>query len=235
MPWPIRPARPARASPRRRRRRRADADWASPPRLAREGLIGLTRALAAAGPSWRLDWSALDAIEPDAAGPLRALFNHWADSTVQLRFRGADRLLLVLAEATPANDRGVDAVWWQLHMAALRVMHRGDEFELLALNYCITYEVSPPPWEDPKGDFASLDAALPATPPARPSLRRRRAGGGRRAGAWPQPAGRRPDRGVALDLAAPGRRTGRSGVARGVLRARWSGSISPPPAPCSTG
>jgi hypothetical protein len=144
-----------------------DADWASPPRLAREGLIGLTRALGAAGPQWRLDWSALQAIEADAAGPLRALFTHWADSTVQLRFRGSDRLLLALAEATPANDRGVDAVWWQLHMAALRVMHRADEFELLALNYCITYEVSPPPWEDPKGNFASLDAD-PAPRPAAP-------------------------------------------------------------------
>ena len=33
-------------------------------------------------------------------------------------------------------------------MAALRVMNRPDEFELVALNYCITYEVSPPPWED---------------------------------------------------------------------------------------
>lgn len=143
----------------------SDADWASPPRLSRQGLIGLTRALGAAGPSWRLDWSALDAIEPDAAGPLRALFTHWADSTVQLRFRAADRLLLVLAEATPANDRGVDAVWWQLHMAALRMMHRADEFELLALNYCITYEVSPPPWEDPKGNYGSLDA-FPAAKPA---------------------------------------------------------------------
>ncbi|WP_431275172.1 STAS domain-containing protein [Variovorax ureilyticus] len=133
------------------------ADWTSPPRLTREALIGLTRALGAAGPSWKLDWTALDTIEADAAGPLRALLNHWADSTVQLRFAGADQLLLVLAEATPANERNVDAVWWQLHMAALRVMHRADEFELLALNYCITYEVSPPPWEDPKGSYLPLD------------------------------------------------------------------------------
>ncbi|MBB3177059.1 STAS domain-containing protein [Variovorax sp. Sphag1AA] len=140
------------------------ADWSSPPRLTREALIGLTRALGAAGPSWKLDWSALDTIEADAAGPLRALFNHWADSTVQLRFAGADQLLLVLAEATPANERSVDAVWWQLHMAALRVMHRADEFELLALNYCITYEVSPPPWEDPKGDYAWLDLPKAAKP-----------------------------------------------------------------------
>ena len=137
-----------------------DADWASPPRLAREGLLGLTRALAAAGPAWRLDWSRLEAIDADAAGPLRALLTHWADSTVQLRFGNGERLLEVLAAATPANERSVDAVWWQLHMAALRVMHRADEFELLALNYCITYEVSPPPWEDPKGDYAPLDVEV---------------------------------------------------------------------------
>ncbi|RZL96290.1 MAG: STAS domain-containing protein [Variovorax sp.] len=134
-----------------------DADWASAACLTREGLLGLTRALGAAGPAWRLDWRALEAIDADAAGPLRALLTHWADSAVQLRFAGGDRLLSVLAEATPANDRRADIVWWQLHMAALRVMHRADEFELMALNYCITYEVSPPPWEDPKGDFASLD------------------------------------------------------------------------------
>ncbi|VTU19864.1 STAS domain-containing protein [Variovorax sp. PBL-E5] len=140
-----------------------DADWSSPPRLTREGLMGLTRALGAAGPSWKLDWGSLDAIEPDAAGPLRALFTHWADSAVQLRFSDEDRLLRVLAEATPANDRRTDAVWWQLHMAALRVMHRPDEFELLALNYCITYEVSPPPWEDPKGAYATLEAAPAST------------------------------------------------------------------------
>jgi ABC-type transporter Mla MlaB component len=146
-----------------------DADWSSPPRLAREGLLGLTRALGAAGPSWKLDWSSLESIDPDAAGPLRALFTHWADSPVQLRFSAGDRLLRVLADATPANERQTDAVWWQLHMAALRVMHRPDEFELLALNYCITYEVSPPPWEDPKGAYAALDAE-PAPAPARPGF-----------------------------------------------------------------
>jgi ABC-type transporter Mla MlaB component len=135
----------------------SDADWASPPRLTRESLMGLTRALGAAGPSWKLDWSVLEAVEPDAAGPLRALLTHWADSTVQLRFAAGERLLDVLSKTTPANERATDAVWWQLHMAALRVMHRADEFELLALNYCITYEVSPPPWEDPKGHYAVLE------------------------------------------------------------------------------
>lgn len=142
-----------------------DADWATPPRLTRESLMGLTRALAAAGPVWKLDWTLLQGIEPDAAGPLRALLNHWAGSTVQLRFAAPDRLLAVLTEMTPPNERGTDAVWWQLHMAALRVMNRADEFELLALNYCITYEVSPPPWEDPKGQYAVLEPAPEAARP----------------------------------------------------------------------
>jgi len=133
-------------------------DWSSPPRLAREGLVNLTRALSKAGSVWTLDWRALTAIEADAAAPLRVLFNHWADSPVQLRFIGSAKLLAVLAEATPNNERSTEDVWWQLHLAALRMMNLPDDFELMALNYCITYEVSPPAWQDPKGECTALTA-----------------------------------------------------------------------------
>jgi ABC-type transporter Mla MlaB component len=30
-----------------------------------------------------------------------------------------------------------------------RLMHLQDEFELTALDYCVTYELSPPSWDDP--------------------------------------------------------------------------------------
>jgi len=138
------------------------ADWAAPARLAREGLVGLTRALSQAGPVWALDWRALTAIEAEAAAPLRVLFAHWADSPVKLRFIGAPQLLAVLAEAAPSNERRPDDVWWQLQMAALRMMHMPDEFELVALNYCITYEVSPPSWQDPRGEYAAVAAPAPS-------------------------------------------------------------------------
>ena len=136
----------------------AGADWVSPARLARDGLIQLTRALSQAGSVWTLDWRALVAIEAAAAAPLRVLFAHWADSPVQLRFIGAAKLLAVLADATPNNERGTPDVWWQLHLAALRMMNMPDDFELVALNYCITYEVSPPAWQDPKGACTSVAA-----------------------------------------------------------------------------
>jgi ABC-type transporter Mla MlaB component len=136
----------------------AHADWACPPRLAREGLMELTRALSKAGSVWTLDWRALTAVEAEAAAPLRVLFNHWSDSPVQLRFMGSAQLLAVLSEAAPNNERGTDDVWWQLHLAALRLMHLPDDFELVALNYCITYEVSPPSWQDPRGECTALAA-----------------------------------------------------------------------------
>jgi ABC-type transporter Mla MlaB component len=37
-------------------------------------------------------------------------------------------------------------------------MHRPDEFELTALDYCVTYEVSPPSWESGRCDYKPLQA-----------------------------------------------------------------------------
>lgn len=134
-------------------------DWYCPEELGREALGELTQALSAAGPVWRIDWRALRRIDPMALAPLAALFSHWGNAPVQLRFGGAERLVRLLAEATPVTERGTDLAWWQLYMAVLRAMHLADDFELVALNYCITYEVSPPTWEDPQGQYASLDSA----------------------------------------------------------------------------
>lgn len=138
----------------------AGTDWSCPSRLSRESLSDLTRALeAASGPTWTLDWRALKTIEPDAAPALKALFAHWNGAAVQLKFLGSAQLRSVLEAVTPSNERSVDAVWWQLRMEALRLMHEADDFELAALNYCITYEVSPPPWEDPKGEYVSMETS----------------------------------------------------------------------------
>jgi hypothetical protein len=69
-------------------------------------------------------------------------------------------------------------------MAALRVMHRADEFELLALNYCITYEVSPHPWEEPQGRLSRLESGDAAPKPGR-AASRLAASPRAPAGSWP--------------------------------------------------
>ncbi|WP_213952935.1 MULTISPECIES: STAS domain-containing protein [unclassified Variovorax] len=165
------------------------ADWSCPEQLTRGGLAGLTQALSGAGPVWTLEWHNLAGIHAEAAGPLRALMEHWAASPVQLRFAGAEQLLAVLAAATPTNNRNTEPVWWQLRMAILRVMNDVDGFELTALNYCITYEVSPPPWEDPAGSYAAADlAAAPQPKPSGMSLASMRMGLGTSVEPAPAPA-----------------------------------------------
>jgi ABC-type transporter Mla MlaB component len=77
---------------------------------------------------------------------------------VQLRFLGAEVLEKVLRDVTPSGDRSVNPAWWKLRMEVLRVMHRPDEFELVALDYCVTYEVSPPSWESARCECKSLQA-----------------------------------------------------------------------------
>jgi ABC-type transporter Mla MlaB component len=77
---------------------------------------------------------------------------------VQLRFIGADKLEQVLRAATPSGDNGVLPSWWKLRLEVLRVLHRPDEFELVALDYCVTYEVSPPSWESARCEFKMLQA-----------------------------------------------------------------------------
>jgi ABC-type transporter Mla MlaB component len=134
------------------------AHWSSPSTVGVQTLAVLNAALGRSTQPWRLDWSRLTTIEPAALNPLFKLFQTWASQTVQLRFMGADRLEELLEKATPSNDKSVEALWWRLRMEALRLMGRSEDFELVALNYCVTYEVSPPSWESARCEYRPLGA-----------------------------------------------------------------------------
>jgi ABC-type transporter Mla MlaB component len=79
---------------------------------------------------------------------------------------GAAQLQKILLNATPPENRAVDPKWWLLRMEMLRVIHRPDDFELTALDYCVIYEVSPPPWSKARCDCKSLDEYGDAMSPA---------------------------------------------------------------------
>jgi hypothetical protein len=134
------------------------ADWTCPAVFGTQTAAALNAALAKATQPYKLNWSKLTSIVDGAVEPLTKLFTQWAGQNVQLRFIGAESLEKVLREATPSSDRGVNPAWWKLRMEVLRVMHRPDEFELVALDYCVTYEVSPPSWDSARCDYKSLQA-----------------------------------------------------------------------------
>lgn len=134
------------------------SDWRSPANFGVQTLAALNAALLKATPPWVLDWSVFKTIEANAVVPLTKLFASWAVQPVQLRFLGAENLETVLRNATPSNDRSVSQDLWTLRMGHLRITHRPDEFELAALDFCVTYEVSPPSWESARCEYKALDA-----------------------------------------------------------------------------
>ncbi|MES2943386.1 MAG: STAS domain-containing protein [Pseudomonadota bacterium] len=133
------------------------ADWICPSVVGIQTVATLKAALARAPMPWRLDWSNLKSIDATALDPLGKVFSGWAAQPVQLRFLGDGQLQKVLHAATPSGQRDTMQEWWQLRMEALRVTHRPDEFELAALDFCVTYEVSPPAWESARCEYKPLD------------------------------------------------------------------------------
>jgi ABC-type transporter Mla MlaB component len=109
--------------------------------------------LAEAPMPWHLHWHALKDVTPEAARELASLLADWCVQPVRLHFEGAEVLERVLRSRTPSGDRGVEKHWWRLRLDALRILRLQDEFELAALDYCVTYELSPPPWTLPRCEY----------------------------------------------------------------------------------
>ena len=125
-----------------------DSAWNCPPELDFLALQAFRTHLWGATEPWHLNWRALESITPDAGKSLGELFEQWCSQPVKLHFDGAEVLERVLRMHTPSGDKEVDSFWWRLRLDALRILRLQDEFELAALDFCVTYEVSPPPWQD---------------------------------------------------------------------------------------
>jgi len=134
-------------------------DWSCPPVLDLPGVRTLQQTLARLPPPWHLSWADLTRLEPEALPALAQLVAQWAGQRVRLRMAGIASLERILDSRTACGDRSADPRWWTLRMDWLRAMRRSDEFELVALDYCVTYEVSPPAWDPPLCEVRLLTGA----------------------------------------------------------------------------
>ncbi|WP_315122677.1 STAS domain-containing protein [Comamonas antarctica] len=138
--------------------------WTAPAVLTRASVAALEQAKAAAPAPWTLFWGGLECIEADAVAALEQVFTEWAQTPGPLFFLDAPVLAQCLQALTVSGDRAVPEDGWRLRMAALRLMDQPDSFELVALDYCVTYEVSPPSWAPPRSNYrdALVDDAAEA-------------------------------------------------------------------------
>jgi len=138
-----------------------EVGWSCPERLDAAAVARLRAQSLQLPLPWVFDWSALRSVEPDGAQQLSTLFRQWAQQPLEMRWLAGERLLQALQEAAPRGARAADPAYWLARLDTLRLAHRGDEFDEAAIDYCVTYEVSPPSWE-PVRCKALLSGARPA-------------------------------------------------------------------------
>jgi hypothetical protein len=121
--------------------------WVCPNYLDAEAVARLSSLALQMPLPWVFDWGALQTIDAEASGRLSELFRSWMPQDLDMRWLAGERLFAVLQEAAPTGVRDVDPAYWQLRLDALRMSNRPDHFDEAAIDYCVTYEVSPPSWE----------------------------------------------------------------------------------------
>ena len=144
---------------------KGDVGWVSPPVLDVDAVARLRSATLQLPLPWVLDWTALERVEPEAASHLQVLFRQWAPQPIDMRWLAAERLLATLQEAAPTGVRDADPAFWMARLEALRLSNRPDQFDETAIDYCVTYEVSPPSWERARCQVRASGASLSTTPP----------------------------------------------------------------------
>jgi len=107
------------------------------------------KALATTHPALTLDVSATRQIDLVGAELLLRVFNAFKRASHELMVRGAEQLLGALRAAVEPGRRDPSDAAWMLLLELQRLLDRQADFEETGIQYCITYEVSPPSWEPP--------------------------------------------------------------------------------------
>ena len=94
-----------------------------------------------------LDWGGLTMLSPEAWPGLERLVAHWCETPMLLRWGGSKNLSHVLRRLTVPNDRRIDPKVWALRLKVLCILGAHDEFDLVALEYCVTFNLPVPLWK----------------------------------------------------------------------------------------
>ncbi|MEW6694363.1 STAS domain protein [Tepidimonas thermarum] len=208
--------------------------WRCPARLDTAAVAALAALAEPPEAAVWLDWSDLQAADAAAAEWLAALCEGWAQQPRTLRWRAAAVLRRRLKASTPSGRAENPRVWWRLRLAVLHLMGRRDEFDLVALDYCVTYGDPPPDWRAPLACVETAEV-LPAPgaapdpgPEDHPTQDTARAGGGADGDA----DGDAVDAFAAWPAAATAVAAGESDFpAVSTLLADWAASTTPAAAP----
>ncbi len=143
-----------------------DVGWVCPDVLDIEAVARLRSTTLQLPLPWVFDWQELRRVEPEAASQLSSLMRQWAGQQLEMRWLGGEQFFTTLQDAAPTGVRDADPAFWLLRLDALRLANRPDQFDETAIDYCVTYEVSPPSWERARCNLRMSGSSLSTrTPP----------------------------------------------------------------------
>lgn len=107
----------------------------------------------------RLDFGAVRGADSEGCARLLAALQTLRASGRELVLAGADQLLAVLRPMLAIGDRTPGPAPWLLLLELLLLTNREKDFEETAMDYCVTFEVSPPSFETPRHVSTATPAA----------------------------------------------------------------------------
>ena len=105
------------------------------------------KALAMTNATLTLDVSDARTVDTVGAELLLRVFNAFKRASHELIVLGAEQLVNPLRAAIEPGRRDGSDACWMLLLDVQRLLNRQNDFEETGIQYCITFEVSPPSWE----------------------------------------------------------------------------------------
>jgi hypothetical protein len=115
--------------------------------LGSEAAPRLQALLSSSGAPVRIDFSAVTQATPEGCAALLAALQDLRTGRREIVLAGADALLAVLRPMLAIGERGSGEAPWLLLLELLQLLEREKDFEETAMDYCVTFEVSPPSFE----------------------------------------------------------------------------------------
>lgn len=124
-------------------------------------LDGLRRAVEIGVPRARIDLSALTGFDEPGARSLANLLARARRAKMDLAVQRPDRLVAMLEEAVGRGREGGEGAWL-LSLELLQWVHDQAKFDERALEFAVTFELSPPSWEPTAKSGPGAPASKPA-------------------------------------------------------------------------
>ena len=98
-----------------------------------------------------LEFGAISDIDLSGCTWLLQVLAYWHQQNCKVSISGGDLLVAALKPLIATGRRDENDAGWRLLIELMRLMQRHEEHESLCIDYCITYEMSPPagPQHDP--------------------------------------------------------------------------------------